>query len=117
MSANAAEAQLHPDEGAGALAEVLPLRHKPSHPEDWREEGGVYISPDIDDALLEGFNLNPIVDKSVLGLGDIALHKVREASGRRKTDRETRTHRLYTFELNGYAHAVEITDPAHGKAQ
>ncbi len=53
---------------------------------------------------------NPIVDSTTPGLGEVVLHSTRH-TGHNTPDRPLRTHRLFTVELDNYAHAVEITEP------
>jgi len=122
MGAATAEARVHNNSGVNPLSRIMHVvpeaifRSSESiHPADWREREGVMVAPSLNDADLAGFSINPIIDRNVPGIGNVKLHSIRKEVGRRSTDSTSRIHRLYTVELNGYEHAMEITDPANSK--
>lgn len=76
----------------------------------------VLISPDISPDKLRGYNIDPLVDRTIAGLGKVCLKDVRMTGGK-KQDQPTRIHRLYTVERFGFNHAMEVTDPVNGIAR
>lgn len=54
--------------------------------------------------------LYPIVDTTVLGIGEARLADIR-LSGKQTVEHPLRVHRTYTIPLDGYRHSMEITDP------
>lgn len=68
----------------------------------------------VPEALSADFNVDPIVDSTYRGLGEVCLRSVRW-SGEQKLDQAVRTHRLYSIENDGFKNALEITDPPEGE--
>jgi hypothetical protein len=65
--------------------------------------------------LLDQFDLDPIRNRTVQGIGKICLQDIRFSVDPANSKPTYRIHRLYTIERYGYEHAIEITDPAHNK--
>src|SRR4051794_7628629 len=80
---------------------------------EYQLQGNVYVSEDIEPDYLEGFRLDPVV-RPIQGLGRITLEEVR-FSHERLSAADIRTHRLYGVQVNGFKHAVEITEPVWRK--
>src|SRR5438270_12890348 len=98
---------------------VLSAEHSPPVAENgdpYKQYGEIFVAPHLTEQDLVGFDLDPIVDRSIRGLGRVSLEAVRRTDGGQK-NQPTRTHRLYTAELNDYRHAFEATDPAEHEAE
>ncbi len=78
----------------------VPIVNHPQHPEIMEQ--------------LEAWR-NPIVDKTVSGLGDAELQNIRLTGGQ-SPQRPLRVHRAYSVELDDHRHGVEITSPVDRQA-
>ena len=80
----------------------------------WSPTEQLTCNPLLNRNQLNGYDVNPVADRNIFQLGAVCLRNV-WLTGDGSRDDPLRRHRLYTMSVEGYRHALELTDPAEGK--